>query len=165
MAITMSEANAETALDARSTYLSKSVDTGALGDEVQTEYNWFVPAGANLAGVTADLVTNYTKAVETYSDNVKEKINELSNPKVNSAFKGKQVEASLKKFVDSVKVVANSYLASLAAVQTAIAGAVAAAYEQQDTDLSGNLTTDTGTLEESVVEVPEGAATPSGTEE
>ena len=162
MAITMSDANANTALEARNTYLSKSLDSMALGAELAPETSWFSPVGADLAGVTDSLVTNYSKAVETYSANVREKINELSNPEVNSAFKGSKVEESLQKFVESVKVVANSYLESLAAVQTAIAGAVAAAYEQQDIDLSGNLTTDQGTLEESKVDIPEGAAIPEG---
>jgi len=150
MAITMS--GATVSADTRDALLNSSVEESSVtaGGERANASGWFgngEATGAALAGVTEGFSSAFNDAVESYKATVTEKLEELSNVESNSAFKGSGISASLTKFIDSVKEVANSYLDKLTEAENEIAAGVAAAYATQDTDLSGQMNTDSSTLE------------------
>ena len=151
MAITGSDANINSAMDARDSFASTVVDADALtsgGATLNTSNTGYTSSaaqttGAALAGVTPELADAFGRAVEAYAQEVKTHIDDLSKPEMNAAFKGTQIQAALNTFIDGVKQTADSYLRALAQVETNIVSEVKAAYATQDEDLSGQLGSDT----------------------
>lgn len=161
MAITMSGANVDSSMSTRDSFTSATVDTGVLGGGAvaNTHRTGFLglggseATGAPLAGVTAEFASAFSGVVDTYAADVRSKIDQLSSPEINQAFQGAGINAALANFIEGVKEVANSYLESLANVEVAITAEVAKAYADQDTELSGQLGSDTGTVSSSSVHI------------
>ena len=148
MAISMSGATVETG--ERDSLKSSSVDVSIAGNSPEYGAVGYF-AGATLAGVTADFATSVSEKIETYCTEVNNKVEELSTVEVNQAFRGTEIETALNNFIESVKAVAKSYTDKLQAAETEIINSVAQAYQTQDTDLSGNLKSDSSSLESTLV--------------
>ena len=150
MAITQSGATVDTSV--RDEFLQSSVDSsitnGGETAHTQTTGDFLgiggetSETGAGLGGVTANFVSEYTKAMDTYCREIKTKIDALTKVEVNQAFKGEAVERALNKFVESVKEVATNYITKLQNAEQSIIKGVQEAYEKQDIDLSSNLSND-----------------------
>ena len=107
MAITQSGATVDTS--ARDEFLQSSVDSsitnGGETAHTQTTGDFLgiggetSETGAGLGGVTANFVSEYTDAMDTYCSNIKAKIDDLTKVEVNQAFKGEAVERALNNFV------------------------------------------------------------------
>ena len=158
MAISMSSARVETG--ERDSLRTSTVDTSITsgGATANVDRNWLSrlsgglfgtenPTGAKLAGVTASFATNVTNEIDSYCNNVNQCIDKISQVEFNTAFKGSQIEAALNNFIESVKTVAKSYTSKLKAAESEIINSVAQAYQTQDADLSGNLGSDSSSLE------------------
>lgn len=107
----------------------------------------YVPTGAELAGITGDFVQTFSAAIDTYCTDVETTLNELEAVATSGAFQGSGVSKALSAFVTSVRDVAISYVTAVKHAENEIIESVKAAYAQQDTDLSGDLSSDTSTLE------------------
>lgn len=153
MSISMSGATIETG--ERDTLKGKEVDTSITSDgaTANTRRTGFLglggkeTTGATLAGVTPTFATNVCKAIDDYKTTVQTCINKLEDKNSEQAFKGEGVKTALTNFITEVKDVANSYLDKLSAAEQEIINSVNAAYQSQDTDLSGDMAGDTSTLE------------------
>lgn len=147
MAISMSGATVNT--DERESLLQSSVDgSGTYGGETANATFWTgKPTGKPLAGVTASFAANVSRAIDSYSDDVMEKLNQLQTANSEVAFKGTALKSALETFIESVKEVSISYLNKLKAAETQIINSVQTAYETQDTDLGSNLGSDGSNLE------------------
>lgn len=152
MAITMSGATVDTS--ERDSLLQSNVDGGVVngGVTANTQSTGFLglggeeATGAALAGVTASFAANVSNAIETYKTNVQTELDKLQSVESNEAFKGSAISAALSNFVTAVRDVGTQYLNRLSSAEAQIINSVAAAYETQDTDLSGNLTSDSGNI-------------------
>ncbi len=155
MSISMSGATIETG--ERDTLNASSVDASGFGGETANQqwapglapWQWFntEASGATLAGVTASFATNVSNEIDTYVSEIDGYLDQLENANSEVAFKGEAVKAALTKFIDSVKAVAKSYTARLKAAESEIVNSVATAYNTQDSDLSGDLNSDSGSLD------------------
>jgi len=150
MAISMSSATVDQS--ERENLLSSNVDSSvtAGGATANTSGGFFglgaKESGASIAGITEDFAKNVKKEIDTYIEDINTEVESLSNPEVNQAFKGAGVEGALKNFVNSVKQVAKDYTNRLKVAEQQIIDSVGAAYVTQDTDISGNLKSDSGSL-------------------
>ena len=154
MAITMSNATVDTS--ERDSLLQSSVNGGAVEGGVtantRTEGGVFglfgeeVASGQPLAGVTASFAANVSQAIETYKSNVQTELDKLQNVESNGAFRGEAITTALANFVNAVREVGTQYLERLSSAETQIINSVAQAYQTQDTDLSGNLNSDSGSI-------------------
>lgn len=141
--------------DERRDLNSKEVDTSITdgGATANTRRTGFLglggkeTTGAKLAGVTPSFAKNVCNAMDTYTNSVKESINKLDSKVSSNAFKGSGITKALQDFIEEVKVVANSYLDKLNAAEQEIINSVDTAYQTQDTDLSGDMSGDTTTLD------------------
>lgn len=151
MAISMSGATVDSS--SRDSLLSQSIDAGSFGGvTANTAATGFFglggreATGANLAGVTAEFAVNFKSAADEYKAAVEAKLNALGGVSSNSAFRGEGVTAALSRFVDSVREVATSYLNKLTEAEIQISESVAKAYSSQDADLSGQMNSDSSSL-------------------
>lgn len=103
-------------------------------------------SGATLAGVTASFAQNVCSAIDTYKANVMTYLDQLQDANSKVAFQGEGISQALTNFIDSVREVATSYLNKLSEAEQDIVNSVQAAYQTQDTDLSGSMSADAGTL-------------------
>lgn len=157
MAITMSGATVQTG--ERDSLLASTIDGSVAsgGATANTQGTGLFglgqqeATGASLAGITADFAANVSNAIDNYCTNVNSKIAALQNVESNVAFRGTGITAALTRFIESVKTVAESYTNKLKLAEQEITASVATAYATQDTDLSGNMNTDAGTLESNIV--------------
>lgn len=157
MAISMSGATVNT--EARDALLSSEIDQSITsgGAEANTQATGFLglggreATGAALAGVTQSFATNVSNEIDTYKSEVQGYLDKLTEAESNVAFKGEAIKASLTKFITSVRNVAKSYLDKLEAAEKQIVDSVKTAYQTQDTDLSQNLDSDSGSLESNTV--------------
>lgn len=153
MSISMSGATVETG--ERDALTAASIDGSGFGGETantewKRDFLWMghdETTGASLAGVTASFATNVSNEIDTYVSEIDGYLDQLQDANSEVAFKGEAVKAALTKFVDSVREVAKSYTAKLKAAEAEIVNSVAAAYQTQDTDLSGDLSSDSGSLD------------------
>ena len=154
MAIQMSSANVDTAMDRRSYFNKSNVDIDSMGERLTNNtasgslYGAMaMVAGLNvpgsLAGVTADFASAFQTVADSYKAEVQQQIDQLCNPEVNQAFRGAGVQSALEDFVVGIRDAASAYLDSLTEVEKAIVNAVRAAYVKQDNDLAGNVRSDT----------------------
>lgn len=147
MAISMSGATVD--MTERDALLASSVEaSGSYGGEIANT-NWLgQTSGESLAGITASFAANVSTAIDSYSEEVMNRLNNVQTA-VDSgvAFKGSGITAALDNFIASVKEVSISYLNKLKTAETEIVNNVQKAYETQDTDLSGNLGSDASSLE------------------
>ena len=72
---------------------------------------------------------------------------QLFQAKASGAFKGASVEPAIEHFVVSVKELADSYVAQLSAAEQQIINSVSKAYSEQDTQVAGDIKTDSSTIE------------------
>ena len=153
MAVTMSETTASR--EAEIKLQSTSVDTTIInGGAVSTvKYHTYgagdghqalIGRGTPLVGITASFATNVSRAIEEYCNNIKNKINEMQTIDSTGAFKGESVTTAIANFVTGVKEVVNAYITSLQNAEQEIINNVQNVYTQQDTNISGNLNTDSG---------------------
>lgn len=152
MAISMSGATVDTS--ERDSLLTSTVDTGVIaGGETANVSGGFFGAvfgaeasGADIAGITESFAANVTRAIDSYKSDVQSKLDQLQAVESNSAFQGAAISKALANFVTSVRDVGTDYLNRLSSAETQIINSVAAAYKTQDTDLSGNLGSDAGSI-------------------
>ena len=104
--------------------------------------------GADLAGITPQFVSATTQALETYATSILTALSQLEAVNSSAAFQGTGVTTALSNFVTGVKEVANSYVEGLRAAEVQIMNSVHTVYSTQDQDLSGQMGTDTSSLEE-----------------
>ena len=155
MAITMSGATVTT--DQRDSLLGQSVDTGIVGGSsgvlgvLSGIFN--SSGGASLAGITPQFASEFGSALEQYKAEVKAKLDQLASVGSNEAFQGSGITSALTTFVDSVREVAQSYLDALSQAEQQIIESVAQAYQTQDSDLSGNMNSDSNTVSGSTAHV------------
>lgn len=152
MAVTMSETTASR--EAEIKLQSTSVDTTIInGGAVSTakyhvsgegQMAFLIGRGTPLVGITASFATNVSRAIEEYCNNIKNKINEMQTIDSTGAFKGESVTTAIANFVTGVKEVVNAYISSLQNAEQEIINNVQNVYTQQDTNISGNLNTDSG---------------------
>lgn len=145
MAISMSGATADTS--ERDSLLQSHVDGGVIqgGVTPNTEWTFFggiETTGATLAGITPTFASHVSTAIETYKSNVQTELDKLQSVESNGAFKGTAISQALSRFVNAVREVGTEYLERLSSAETQIINSVAQVYETQDTDLAGNLNSD-----------------------
>jgi len=143
MAVTMSGATVEHS--ARDVLLSKSVDNSFQNGASSSGMFGNEP----IVGITASFAANVTGAIDNYVNDIQTILSEISTVQTNEAFKGAGLEGALNNFVESVKTVATNYIRGLRDAENQIINSVAKAYATQDTDISGNINSDSGTLESS----------------
>ena len=157
MPITMSEANVDGALQAADNFNNTNVDYDATGGAtLNTTRTGFLglggteATGAPLAGITPEFVAAYKTALDAYQGEVDAKVDQMTNPDVNQAFKGTGVQTALNNFVEGVKAVAKAYDLVLTDVQRQMADEVKATYGSQDDNLGGQLGNDTSRLQSNI---------------
>ena len=158
MAITGSEATINTAT--ADSLRGSTINSSIVGNPVNGTASYFGSSAANgdtqmagtlavedvgsqLAGVTPDMAKNIASGIESYRTRIDAVLNKLNNVDPSTAFKGSAITSSLTNFVDGVKTVANNYLTRLSDAEREIVESVAAAYESQDEQLSGQMNADT----------------------
>ncbi len=149
MAITMSGATVDSSN--REMLLNSEVDKNVLGNKSygsSTPYlrDWARLGTAGLAGVTSEFATAVSTAIDKYCQNIESILSKLEAIDSKSAFKGSQIGGALANFVEGVKSSALGYLSKLKAAEQQIVESVQKAYATQDTDISSNLNSDTGSL-------------------
>lgn len=156
MPITMSGATIETS--ERESLLSSEVDTSIVSGGVAANTHATGPfsfigigaqeaTGAPLAGVTAEFASHVTTEIDNYKTAIQTELDKLTTVESNGAFKGEAINTALSKFIDAVRETGTQYIERLSAAETQIINSVNAAYQTQDTDLSGNLNSDAGSLQ------------------
>lgn len=159
MAITMSGATVDTSL--RDQLYSNTVNDVTVGGETAntakeggvdlgliTIGGSDVATGASLAGIDNEFEKEVIKAINDYIESITDVLGKLDSIASSTAFKGEGINKSLQTFASSVKEVASKYVLALRDAEKAIISGVHAAYKQQDTDISGNLNTDSSNLVE-----------------
>ena len=141
MAITMSGATVDSSN--RDTLLNSVVDTGLLSGGAKGS---FFSSSAKLAGVTPEFATAVSDAIDKYCEEVENTLNKLQTVETSNAFKGSQVGGAITNFVEGVKSSAFDYLNKLREAEKQIVESVQKVYATQDTDISGNLNSDTSKL-------------------
>lgn len=152
MAISMSGATVDTS--ERDRLLQSSVDGSAVagGEGFNVQRTGFLglggveASGVTLAGITESFASNVCTAIDNYKTAVQTELDKLQAVESNEAFKGTAVSAALEKFVTAVRDVGTQYLERLSGAETQIVNSVAQAYQTQDTDLSGNLNSDSSSI-------------------
>ena len=142
MAITGSDAKIVTTT--RDSLNSTTVDIGVLGGSTLTEMS----ANAT-AGITEQMESSISNAISSYRKNILSIVGKLEDVGSEAAFKGPQIKTALTSFIEQIKEVSKSYLNGPSEAEKEIIKSVATAYRQQDEDLSGQLGSDTRTVENS----------------
>ena len=137
MAISLSSYELEQ--DKKDELMSKTIDPSNFGSDMF--------GGQPLVGITAEFATAVSGKIEEYEKTIKEKLGELQEAKASGAFKGASVEPAIEHFVVSVKELADSYVAQLSAAEQQIINSVSKAYSEQDTQVAGDIKTDSSTIE------------------
>ena len=148
MAISMSGATVDTS--ERDSLLQSNVDGGVVQGGVAANtrrtgvlgFGGREATGAALAGITESFASHVSTAIETYKSNVQAELDKLQSVESNGAFRGTAISQALSRFVNAVREVGTQYLERLSSAETQIINSVAQAYQTQDTDLSGNLNSD-----------------------
>lgn len=104
--------------------------------------------GASLAGVTETFATNFSKAVTEYVTTVQGKINSIIEFSASSAIYGTMFNEYFGNFRNKVAELANEYVGKLTSVENDIVDSVAKAYAEQDADLSTDVNSDKGVVEQ-----------------
>lgn len=151
MAVTMSETTAsrDSEIRLRNTTVDTSVVSGGATSTMVVGGGGMgatVTAGVPLVGITASFATNVCRAIEEYSTNIQNRINEMESIDSTGAFRGEAVTAAIANFITGVREVANAYIVSLQRAEQEITNNVHNVFSQQDTNISGNLNTDSNTL-------------------
>lgn len=136
MAVTMSGATVDQS--SRQTLLGQNVEISTFSGGIY---------GKKLAGITAEFAKAVTTCIDTYVGNVEDEIKKLQGVAVNQAFRGSGIELALNSFVENVENVALNYVAGLKNAEIQIINSVEQVYTTQDSDISGNVKTDGGNLE------------------
>lgn len=158
MAINMSGAKIDDS--SRTSLLSSKIDSSSFGGVEANEYGFWDYAfnskisrgdttGSALAGITAEFVTEFNRVMGDYKTKINTTVEKIQAIQSNGAFQGSAITTALTNFVEGIKSLAASYITALETVENQIVASVEAAYQQQDTDISTDLNTDTGTLEDS----------------
>lgn len=156
MAINMSGAKIDDS--SRTSLLGSNIDTSSFGGVEANQYSFseYVmnssikkgdTTGAALAGITAEFVSEFNRVMGEYKAKINATVEKIQAIQSNGAFQGSAITTALTNFVEGIKSVAASYITALETAENQIAASVEAAYSQQDTDISADLNTDTGTLE------------------
>lgn len=154
MAISMSGAEIDTS--ERDTLLANEVDSSVVqgGVTANTSYGLFglfggETTGATLAGVTADFASSVKSAIDTYKSEVQSYLDQIDSADSTVAFQGSEIGGAIKNFIDAVKDVATRYLTKLSEAEQLIIDSVQSAYQTQDSDLTGDMSSDASTLDSS----------------
>lgn len=118
-----------------------SVDTSLTGNSAQD----FSGMGSTV-GITEDMARNISNAIDQYKQEITDTLSQLRNVDSQNAFKGTGITEAISRFIEGVKHTANEYLQAVAESQNEIIYSVKQAYQQQDTDISGNVKGDETTV-------------------
>lgn len=110
-------------------------------------------SGAKTAGITTDFVPRFTDAMANYKSSIQSAIDQIEAVDSGNAFRGEGLKSALVSFINGIKTVATSYINALETAENQIISSVQKAYEQQDTDISGNLNSDAKNVEGSAASV------------
>ena len=149
MAVTMSEATVDDSQ--RKTLLNSNVDASITQGGATPNKSFFGlgdTTGATLAGITSTFTEHLHTEISDYTNNINTILGKLESVESNVAFQGEAIKKALSNFIISVKNVSINYTNKLRDSEKQIISEVARVYGQQDTDLSGNLGTDSSNLEQ-----------------
>ena len=139
MAVRMSDATINHGI---SDNLNKtSVDTTLTGNSTSD----FSGIGTTV-GITENMAKNISDAIEQYKQEITDTLSQLRNVDSQNAFRGTGITEAISRFIEGVKYTANEYLQAVAESQNEIVYSVKQAYQQQDTDISGNIKGDEATV-------------------
>lgn len=94
-------------------------------------------------GITPEMLTKITSAIDEYVNNLNATLDAMPTAvDYTQAFKGQGITKAVENFVTTVKDVCKSYIYSLQNVEQQIIKSVEMNYNDSDSDLSGQLNTD-----------------------
>ncbi len=102
--------------------------------------------GEPLVGITPTFATSVASAINSYVNTITKTLDEIEAKSSAKAFRGDSIDNAVKEFVTSVKEVSMSYLKKLQEAEEQIINSVEEVYSSQDSNLSGNLEGDAGSL-------------------
>ena len=150
MAISMSAGKIDSS--ERESLLGQTVDNSANLNDLQTNgIDIHIPGTntsnlegneAKLAGITATFATDVTAKIDSYITTVQGHINSMANVASTSAFKGETLNNKISSFIKTISFICNDYVSRLHSAENQIINSVSAAYQQQDTDIAGDLISD-----------------------
>lgn len=138
MAITMSQATVDSSK--RDELLAHSVSESVIqGDYVDSSLE-------TAAGISSDFAESLSGAIDSYIADINQTLNKLDSLDATIGFKGTAVAGAIETFIENVKAVSLNYTTALQNAEVQIVNSVKTAYQTQDADLSGNLSTDSSTI-------------------
>ena len=105
---------------------------------------------AGVAGVTPEMAQQIANALESYVSAVNGSftaiLSAVESASGGSMFQGDQINSALRTFANDIKNTAYSYVLGLKGAEQSITDAVAAAYEENDSTVAGNVNAATSTM-------------------
>ena len=99
------------------------------------------------AGITPDFYQKFSDAFDTYKNTITKDLNALeTNPTIGQAFKGTEIEKSIKNLIIAVKQEANDYLFKLEQREKTVIESVKRAFERQQSQMGSSMQADTNKL-------------------
>lgn len=102
----------------------------------------------NLVGITPELVTEFSSALDTYKTNITTYLNLMEAKEATVGFKGEAVNSAIKNFVSRIIEISKEYLDALEQVEKEMVAAVHRSYSSQDTAIGSSVSADSTYVEE-----------------